>query len=568
MNRFDSAAAFSPRGAGPPRLRVALLFAVLFGYVLWPILLVLVESVWRREGGFTFEPWRQFVALGHGVYALRTIGISLATVALAGALGTSLAFYYFRLEFPGRSIFAALTLLPFTLPPLVGVFAIWTLMGEEGLFHRATRAILPGGGFWIETGYTGVLLVHAYSMFVYFYVLVGGALSGFDESQIEAARDLGAGRARTFLRVVLPQLAPAWAGASLLAFMTSMASFTAPYYYMSGRPVLTVGIQQAWERPELAGLASVDCVILTLCATGFLFVLLRFERSFEGGAKGAARRRLRLRSTWARWALVAGAVLMTLVILAPHLTIARESLVESGTGFFNRPAEYTLEHYAALWRDAESRRPAINSLRAAGLATAATTAFALTSAWLIVRRRFVGRAIARALIMLPFALPGTVIAVGLLWMTGSGAARPIDRALTFGLDLRGSILILALAYFIRLMPLAHRTIRAGLLAAPVELEMAARDLGATSRQCFLRVTLPLIAPAVLIAATLVFVTALGEFVSSLLLYELNTEPIAVKIDRLRRAPGGRQLAAAYSVMLMLGISGVFVLARRRGRRPT
>lgn len=264
----------SAPGGGLPRLRLTdprllLLFAVLLGYILWPILQVLGESFWARREGFTLEPWREFMERRHWVYGLRSLAISVATVALAGVFGTALAFLYFRVEFPGRAILAGLTLLPFTLPPLVGVFAIWTLMGEDGLFHQATRWIY-GSGLWFDKGYGGVLLVHTYSMYVYFLVLVGAALAGLDESQIEAARDLGAGRFKTLTRVVLPQLTPAIAGASLLTFMTSMASFTAPFFYMAGRPVLTVGIQQAWANARW-GLASADCVVLALCAGVFLF---------------------------------------------------------------------------------------------------------------------------------------------------------------------------------------------------------------------------------------------------------------------------------------------------------
>lgn len=227
-------------------LRVIALFVVLLGYVVWPLAHVLIGSV-RVDGvGWSVAPWREFIEQEHWRYGLRSLGISLATVVLAGVFGTALAFFYARLDFPGRGIFAALALLPFTLPPLVGVFAIWTLFAEGGLFFKATKAVF-GTGLWFEKGYGGVLLVHTYSMFVYFYVMVGGALAGFDESQIEAARNLGAGRWTVFRKVMLPQLIPAMAAAALLAFMTSMASFTAPYFYLTGKPVLTMGIQQAIE---------------------------------------------------------------------------------------------------------------------------------------------------------------------------------------------------------------------------------------------------------------------------------------------------------------------------------
>ncbi|MBI1783840.1 iron ABC transporter permease [Candidatus Sumerlaeota bacterium] len=537
--------------------RLILLFAVLLGYVLWPILQVLIESVWSAERGVSLEPWRQFVEKGHWFYGVRSIAVSLATVLLAGIFGTALAFFYFRLDFPGRGVFAGLSLLPFTLPPLVGVFAIWTLMAEDGLFHQLTRTIF-GRGFWFEKGYGGVLLIHVYSMYVYFFVMAGGAISNFDESQIEAARDLGAGRSAVFFRVLLPQLAPALVGASLLTFMTSMASFTAPYFYMAGRPVLTVGIQQALQDSQSA-LASVDCVALAICAGIFLVLNMRFERAFEGGVKGVARRRAQIQSPALRWLAACAAFLLTLALLSPHLSMLREAFIKPGTGFIGRPIEYTTDNFAKLLRDEEAWHPISVSLVASALATGAVLLFGLTSAWLDARKRFAGKGFMRWLVMLPWAMPGTVIGIGLLWITRT------PNLLTWGLALRGTIAILALAYFLRLLPLGHRTIMGGLLRVSPELEFAARDLGATPMQVLLRITIPLILSAILAAATLTFVTAMGEFVSSILLQGPGTEAISVKIDQIRRGPAGMQMAAAYGALLTLMITLTFILFGKRSR---
>jgi iron(III) transport system permease protein len=396
-------------------------------------------------------------------------------------------------------------------------------------------------------------------MFVYFYVLVGGAVAGFDQTQLDAARDLGAGRWTTFRRIMLPQLAPALAGASLLTFMTSMASFTAPYFYMAGRPVLTVGIQQALE-DSAHDLAGADCVALAVCAALFLGLNLRFERAFEGGAKGIGRRRIRTRSAMLRWTLTILALVLTLLMMAPHLSMVRQALVKPGTGFIGKPVEYGVENFLALRQDDRAWRPIAVSLQAASWASLGVILFALTSAWLEARKRFAGKALMRGLIMLPWALPGTVIGIGLLWMTRS------PNPLTLGFALRGTVAILALAYFIRLLPLAHRTIHAGLLRVAPELEQAGRDLGASAWGVFMRITLPLILPAVLAATTLTFVTAMGEFVSSILLQGPGTEPIAVKIDQLRRGPAGMQMAAAYSTLLTVMITITFLIFGRASRR--
>jgi iron(III) transport system permease protein len=531
--------------------------AVLLAYVLWPVLQALAESFWNPLTGWTLEPWREFARRGHWIYALRSLAISLASVALAGIVGVLLALLYYRLEFPGRALLLGLTLLPFALPPLVGVFSIWMLMGEEGPFNTLTRALL-GRAMGFDKGYGGVLLVHTYSMYVYFFVLVGGAIANFDESQLEAARDLGAGRLRAFTSVLLPQLLPAVGGAALLTFMNSMASFTAPFFYLTGKPVLTVGVQQALDE-SATGLASCDCVVLVICAGLFLCLALRFERIFSPGGRGPARRRVAPCSALAGWSLTAGAAVLTLLIVLPHLWMARQSLIQPGTDFIGVPVRYTFSNCLSLAKREESLRPILNSLRASSAATVAVVLFALLSAWMTVRHKFNGRGAVQALVMVPWALPGTVIAVGLLRITRQ------PGLLTAGTDLRGTIAILSMAYFIRLLPLAHRTLAAGLAQAPVDLEGAARDLGATPRQAFLRVTAPLLLPAILAASTLIFVTAMGEFVSSILLQGPGSEPIAVKIDQLRRGPGGMHVAAAYSTILLAMITLTFLCLGRRLR---
>lgn len=543
--------------AGDPRL--VLLWVALLGYIAWPALRILLGSIWEPGRGLTGQPWRAFLASGHLVYLGRSLWISLATVVLAGLVGTFFAIVYHRLDFPGRGLLAALTLLPFTLPPLVGVFSIWMLMGEMGPLEAISRRLL-GRGLGFERGYGGVLLVHTYSMFVYFYVMVGGALAALDESQIDAARDLGAGRAEVWRRVVLPQLAPALAGASLLTFMTSMASYTAPLFYIPGQPVLTLGIQQALERGESA-LASTDCVVLIACAMLFLILITRHERQFSGASRGAARRPRPLGSPAIRGVLSVVMGVVTLGLLAPHLMLIRESLVRPGTGFIGVPVAYGLQNYARLMTDPEMWRPITNSLSAAMLATLACGMFGLCSAWAVWRRRPPMRRLLTGLVMLPWALPGTVVAVGLLWVTRQ------PGWLTGGQAIRNTVWILGLAYFIRLLPLAHRTIAAGYGRVPLELELAARDLGAPPLAVFGRITLPLLLPALIAAMTLVFATSMGEFVSSILLYGPASEPISVQIEQLRRGPGGVHLASAYSVLLMGMITATYITFGRfyRGR---
>ena len=160
-----------------------------------------------------------------------SLWLSAASVVLAGAIGVPLAFLFERVDFPGRKLLGMLVALPAVLPPLVGVVAFLFLYGETGFVGRFVQYIFRlDDPPWRLSGPGAILLVHAYSMYVYFYLFCRAALSRLDGAMLEAASALGAGRWRTLVRVILPQLRPAIAGAALLTFMTSLASFSAPVH--------------------------------------------------------------------------------------------------------------------------------------------------------------------------------------------------------------------------------------------------------------------------------------------------------------------------------------------------
>ena len=177
-------------------------------------------------GAAVRAPFAEFVSRPDEWTALfRSLWISLASVGLAGLVGVPLGFLFARAEFPGRRVLGELLALPVALPPLVGVIAFLYLYGESGMATRLVGNLVGSAGApWRLTGPGAILLVHTYSMYVYFYLFTRAALARFDGAQLEAAASLGAGRWRTLTRVVLPGLAPALAAAAILTFLTALGS--------------------------------------------------------------------------------------------------------------------------------------------------------------------------------------------------------------------------------------------------------------------------------------------------------------------------------------------------------
>jgi iron(III) transport system permease protein len=532
-----------------------LLLGLLLWLVLYPLALVLLEGL-RGPQGWTLQYVREFVGRPTEMRALwGSLWISLASVALAALVGIPLALLFGRYDLPGGRVLGGLVALPAVLPPLVGVVAFLFLYGETGFVPLLLMSLLRlEEPLWRLEGAGAILLVHAYSMYVYFYLLVRAALVSLDGSQLEAAASLGAGRWRTFRTVVIPHLRPALAGGALLTFMTALGSFSAPYVFGGGFRVMPTQIVATRLNGE-NHLAMVETASLTAMA---LLALLLFRgdprpQGAGGGRKGAGPARIVIRRPLARLLTgIAGWGLAALLLL-PHLTLVLVSFVPVGTWTTEPlPPAYTLRNYVTLVEDPVRVRPLVNSIWLATVATVAAVAVALAGSLLSARRTTAPRRVIQGLLALPWAVPGTVFAIAL------ATAFSVREPLVGRFILVGTLWILPLAYLVRNLPITSRAISAGVRALDPALDEAAASLGARRGRTLRRVTLPLLKPALLAGASLAFVTAFGDFVTSIMLYTYDTRPISLEIlSSLRQADVG--VAAAYGVVLMLVSAAVFAL---------
>jgi iron(III) transport system permease protein len=535
----------------------AVLTLLLAWLVLYPILIVLVDAGHGDAlARFVARPgeWRALWA---------SVWISLASVALAAAIGVPLAFLFEWLEFPGRKTLGSLIALPAVLPPFVGVIAFLFLYGESGFVARAVRAAFGlARAPWQLQGAGAILLVHAYSMYVYFYLFTRAGLASLDASVLEAAQSLGAGRWDTLRRVTLPLLRPALAGAALLVFMTALGSFSAPYVFGGGFRVMTTQIVATKLNGELP-LAMVETVALALIATLGLVLLRRTEGKDVLAAlgRGTARRRRPIAASGARTLTTTAGWALAVLLLLPHLTLVLVSLVPYGTWTTEAvPPVLGLVNYRRLFGEPERLRPLVNSLWMAGASTLAALALALAAGVLVGRPRVRNgrgwRGVIETLVALPWALPATVFAVALA--TTFSVARPLELRWV----LVGTVALLPLAYLVRNLPITGRAVLAGYRQLDPAVEEAAASLGAGRWATFWRVTLPLLKPALAAGGSLAFVTALGDFVTSIVLYTYDNRPISIEImSSLRVSELGA--AGAFGVILMLGSALVLGVGARR-----
>jgi iron(III) transport system permease protein len=528
---------------------LALLLAWL---VLFPILVVAGDAADRTALSAFFGRGGEWAALWASVW------ISLVSVALAAAIGVPLAFLFEWFDFPGRKTLGSLVALPVVLPPLVGVIAFLFLYGESGFIARAVQRLFGmQEAPWRLQGPAAILLVHAYSMYVYFYLFTRAGLAKLDVSMLEASEALGADRWTTIRRVVLPLVRPSLVGAAILTFMTSLGSFSAPYIFGGGFRVMTTQIVATKLNGDLP-LAMVETLALAVVAVAGLLLLRRTEGDdiLVALGKGIAPRPRPIRRPGVRVLATAAGWGFAVLLLLPHLTLALVSLVPYGAWTTQiLPPVLSFENYRRLFSEAERLRPLANSLWMAAVSTAIAVALGLAAGWLIVRRRVAVRRAIEGLLALPWALPGTVFAIALA-MTFSVHAPPLRWVLV------GTAAILPLAYLVRALPLTGRALLAGYRQLDPALEEAAASLGAGRWRTLARVTLPQLRPGLAAGASLAFVAALGDIVASIVLYTYETRPISIEIlSSLRLSETG--VAAAFGVVLMVVSALVLGIGARR-----
>jgi len=533
-------------------LIAAPVIALLVWAVVYPNIAVIVGSF---ENGLGH--WQEFWASPADHEALTTsIGIAIASVFAALAVGVPLAFLLGRFEFPGRRLLRAVATLPAALPPLVGVIAFLFLYGESGVITRAVQRLFGmAEAPWQLRGVGAIVFVHAYTMYVYVFLFVSAGLERFDASLDEAASGLGASTWQRLRRVTIPLLMPAVAGSALLVFMNALGSFSAPYIFGGGLRVLSTQILNSKINGAM-GLAYVETTVLALSAVAGLALFRWLDRKRKytlAGKAGRSRRAIKSRRVQILTSI--GAAIVVIALVLPHLMVILVSFARDGSWTTQvLPPEYTFENYRRLFSEAELWRPITNSVSMALIATAANLVVCFVAAYLIVFRRFAGRRALEILVALPWAIPATAIALGL------AATFNQNDPLTGRVLLVGTFWILPLAYFIRDTPLVASAVESSLRQMDASLEDAARGLGASWLMTMRRVIIPAARPGLVAGGLLAAVAAVGEFVASVVLYTHANRPISVEIlSQIRNTAFGT--AAAYSVLLILLVLAITVGAR-------
>ena len=434
---------------------------------------------------------------------------------LAGAIGAGSAWLVSAYRFPGRGVLAWALLLPLAVPTYIVAYSYVDLLHPLGPVQGAMRAML---GFdspreWRLPDLRSLplaIVVIALVLYPYVYLTTRALLSTQSASLLEAGRALGLTRRQVFWRLAMPLARPALAVGVALVLLETLNDIGASEFI--GVQTLTTAIYTTWvSRSDLPGAAQIALALLAMVL--LLLALERHGRRRQGYAGSSRRLRamtpepLAGMAGWRVTALCALPVLFGFVLPAAHLL--GETLQRLDGGGIS----------PQLWR------AALDTLRLALAATVLTVLAGLLLAMGLrmaqQRRATTLPATAFRIATLGYALPGTVLAIGLMVALGW-----IDAARAGGTLLIGSSFALVLAYGLRFLTIAAGTLDAGYGRLPHSLDQAAATLGAGAWQRALRLHLPLLQPSLAAAALLVLVDAMKELPATLMLRPLGMETLA------------------------------------------
>ncbi|MEO8545109.1 MAG: iron ABC transporter permease [Betaproteobacteria bacterium] len=489
---------------------------------------------------------RFFTAASYKRALWNSIYSGLLATLIATALALPMAYAVARIELPLRGLLSAMSVVPLISPPFIGAYAWIILLGKNGTI---TQFVYQTTGWTLPAIYGpgGVILALALSYFPYVFLIVQGALASGDPHIEEAARMTGASRWHIIRTITLPLALPAIAASMLIVFIKVIGDFGVPSILGGEFQVLPTliyyQIHGFFNLNAASAIAAVN-VLLTLFAMALLgWVNRKRTHATMGGTAGAA---VRFTHPGARLAANVYCWLVIFVAVLPQLVIALASVAGRWPGTM-LPTSYTWDHYQRV--AAQLVQPIINSLILAGVATAICVVFGTVTAYASARGKMRARWALDATIMLPFVLPGLVIGVAYLTAFNSGP-----------LILTGTALILVLAYFTRRVAFVFRTVAAAISQIDPKLEDASRICGANWHTTMRRVMVPLVAPAILSGAILVFSTLISELSATVLLYSAKWKTISISIyelvlgDQLAEASAIGTIATVMTLLLVLAAS--------------
>lgn len=516
---------------------IVLVFVALAVFVVFPLVRVVMVSLKDRQGNWDVTTYvRMFSNRYMRQGFLNSLLMGGLTAVFGSLVGYLFAYTVNRTDIPLKGVFRLIAVLPIVFPPFVGALSIIMLFGFNGLITAGLFGVrnFPVYGLW------GLMMAQVVCFFPVAFITLDGVLSTISPTLEDAALNLGANRWQAFRKVVLPLSVPGLASTLLVLFIESLADFGNPLILAGSRfPVLSV---QAYL--QITGMfdtrGGAALAVWLLFPSALAFIVQKYwvgRRKYVTVTGKPTTSVLKSVNQPVKWFLFLLCSTIALFIVVIYGTIFWGAFVQAW-GMNNTP---TLENFRYVF---DIGMEAIkDTLVVAFSSTPLSALLGMIMAFLLVRKVFPGRKLMEFISMLSFAVPGTVIGIGYILAFN-----------TPPLLLTGTLAILVLNFVFRYMPVGIQAGVALLSQVDAGIEEAAYTLGASNRQVFLHVTLPLIVPAFFSALVFAFVRAMTAVSAAIFLVSARWNLMTVQI--LSQSDSGRlSEACAFSVVLIAIIMG-------------
>lgn len=525
---------------------MTLVVLVVLGVLLiLPIASVFVLSFFDAETGeLTLANYIEVFTRNYylkGLYNSIFVGV-LGTLG-ACLIGIPLAFFTARFRLRGKTLISTLAILVLVAPPFIGAYAWIMMFGSNGFITNFF------GQFGIKTptiyGAHGIILVYTLKFFPFVFLMTKTALMSVNKSFEDAAENLGCNAMQRFFKVTLPLVFPAVSTGAIICFVLAIADFGTPAIIGRGFRTLSTIAYSAYTSelggtPTMAVTVSLVMMAMSILA---LFVQRRILSKRRYASALTNRPVVHQLSGWKNIAVHVYCLGIVIFAMLPTLVVMYTSFLDTNGPVFT--GGFGLSSYRRVLTDAPEA--IFNSFRFALAAVVMIAIFSGLISYLIVRRENAVSGLIDVLMMVPYLVPGVVMAIGYVTTFRTG-----------WMDLTGTGLIIVMILFIRRLPYGVRSTTTNLRQIKPSLEEAAINLGCSPLKAFITVTVPLILPGLIVGSLMSFITAINELSSTLILYVSGTVTMPVKIY-ISVLDGEFGLAAALSTILLV-CSGLCVYA--------
>lgn len=515
----------------------------LYLFIIDPLYQVLKQSFFDNSGAFGLSAYAGIFKGSENLRAFKnTMLLGTIVSILATAIGFLFAYCSSHIAIKGKKLFNLMALLPMISPPFAVALSIIMLFGSRGLITYTLFG-------WYDTniyGLRGLIFVQTLSYFPIAFLLLSGMLKSIDPSLEDAARNLGSSKWRTFKTVTFPLVLPGIANAVLLVFIKSVADFANPIAIGGSFATLATQIYiQSIGNYDMQGGAAVAVLLLDISI--ILFIISKYwleKRVYITVTGKSSRERTLIDEPKIVWPIAGACFFITSIVVMLYVLIPISSFIKIwGIDF-----SFTLANYTYAF--GVGKKAIIDTTLLSFIATPITGILGMIIAFLVVRKRFIGRGFINFASMLSIAVPGTVIGIGFI--------------LTFNtppLVLTGTAAILVAAFVVRAIPIGIRAGVSSLQQIDPSIEEAAADLGSNSTKVFTTITLPLIKNAFFGGLIYAFIRSMTSISAVIFLvsarYNLLTIAVLDQVE-----VGKLGVASAFSTILIIIVYVAILLISR------